>query len=143
MAEKRGRQSAAALAVVREDTNLSRLPEPPSHLSPMQSQLWRIVVGTKPADWFTEDTHPILEAYCQHAASAQCLSEKISALEYSGEAFSEIEEYERLLKMRDRETKAAEARARSMRLTHQARWQPATAAAKSKDGGAQKRPWEQ
>ena len=144
MTAKRGpRQKGASLEVVREDSNLSRLPEPPRHLSPQQQNLWREVVNTKPADWFTADTFPILEAYVQHCTSAQALSDRISRMEYEGTAFVEMDEYEKLLKMRDRETKAAEARARAMRLTHQARWQPATAARKSEDSSGSKRPWEQ
>lgn len=142
MTQKRGPKQAGKLQVVREGGNLSRLPDPPDHLSPQQGDLWRAVVHTKPADWFTEDTWPLLEAYVQHATSAQQLSERISALEYSGEAFTELDEYDRLLRMRDRETKAADGKARSMRLTHQARWQPATAARKSEDATSKKRPWE-
>ena len=140
---KRGPQSGH-LQPVRDDDSaaLSRLPDPPQHLSPVAANIWRSCVGTKPRDWFGDDALPLLEAYCQHCASAQFLSERISAFEWSGEAVNELDDYNKLLAARDRETRAAEAKARSLRLTNQAKWQPATAARKASQTGQSKRPWE-
>jgi hypothetical protein len=56
-----GRKSAAGLSVVR--VTASDRPEPPEYMAEWQRALWRSVTATKPADWFTDDTLPLLEAY--------------------------------------------------------------------------------
>ena len=140
----RGKQSSADLSVVREDSGgtLSRIPDPPAHLGETAAAIWRSCVGTKPSDWFGDDALPILEAYCQHCASAQFLSDQVARFEASGSAVDHLEDYNKLLAARDRETRAAEAKARSLRLTNQAKWQPATAARKANQTSESKRPWE-
>jgi hypothetical protein len=140
---KRG-PGANKLQVVREDesASLSRLPGPPDRLSPRAAEIWRSCVGTKPSDWFSDDALPLLESYCRHCASAEYLSDRIAAYEESGEAINELDDFNKLLAAREREYRAAEAKARSLRLTNQSKWQPATAARKASGAGQSKRPWE-
>lgn len=39
-------------------------PPPPKGLTKPQQRLWKSVTATKPPDWFTDDTLPLLLAYC-------------------------------------------------------------------------------
>ena len=58
-----GRTSSAELSVVR--VSASDRPRPPERLTEDQARLWESITATKPADWFTDDTLPLLEAYCE------------------------------------------------------------------------------
>lgn len=58
-----GRKSAAELSVVR--ITAADRPEPPNYLTDWQQALWRSVTATKPAEWFSDDTLPLLEAYVE------------------------------------------------------------------------------
>lgn len=143
MAKQPGRKSAAAAATKPAASN-ARRPSAPRYLTKQQRALWKRIVDSKSADWFTEETLPILEAYVVHAVSAQVLSQRVAELEESGKCWNgSASEYHKLLDLRLQESKAAEARARSLRLTNQSRWQPATAARKSAESGNQPRPWEE
>lgn len=140
---KRG-PNAGKLSVVGEEESarLSRLPDPPQRLSPRAAEIWRACVGTKPSDWFSDDALPLLESYCRHCASAEFLSNRIEAYEASDDAMHELDDYNKMLAAREREYRAAEAKARSLRLTNQAKWQPATAARKASGATQGKRPWD-
>jgi phage terminase small subunit len=52
-------------------------PEPPDYLTPDESAEWNAIVPHMPADFFTEETWPLLVAYCQHIVTAKELSEQI------------------------------------------------------------------
>jgi len=52
----------SAMSVVRV-TAMDR-PRPPKGMTKAQRDLWNSITATKPADWFTDDTLPLLAAYC-------------------------------------------------------------------------------
>lgn len=151
---QRGRKSAAGLAVV--TTMPGQRVAVPKTLAPAEAEVWRAVVATKPADWFTADSHPLLVAYCRHAAMADHLSDHIgeamkthtaSVLVGNVSAASlALASLDDLLKMRDRETKALNTFARAMRLTQQSRLKAETAATAhgraNGTTGTTKKPWE-
>jgi hypothetical protein len=137
----RGRKSAASLAVVAAMPGLR--PEPPAELTPEQADVWRAVAATKPADWFGADTHPLLAGYCRHVAAARVLAGAIDAFAAPDLSTGEgLRRYGRLLAMRERETRAITALARSMRLTQQARYDARTANTAANRAGGAPRPWE-
>lgn len=137
--KQRGRKSANA-AVVTELPG-SR-PRAPSDLTEFQQRTWETIVATKSSDWFTADSHDLLRAYCKHVSTAAVLDQQIDEFRPDWIVDEDgLKRYERLLVMRERQTKVINALARSMRLTQQARWQPSTAAVKSNNGGGLK-PWE-
>lgn len=137
---KRGRRSAASLSVVQ--TLPGQRPEPPRELTREQKAIWRAVVQTKPADWFTDDSHPLLVAYCRHITTARDLGATIDGFDLALLAEDEhLKRYDRLLAMRERETRAITALARSMRLTQQARYDTKSANTAAKSAPAS-RPWE-
>lgn len=138
---QRGRKSAASLAVV--TTLPGQRAEPPRELTKAQAEVWRAVVSTKPADWFTEDTHPLLMAYCRHVVTATVLARQIDGFNPDWLADEDgLKRYEKLLAMRERETRAMTALARSMRLTQQSRYKAETAATKASSVGSGRKPWE-
>lgn len=112
----RGRQSAAALTVVKP--LVVRRPEAPSDLTDEQAHEWRSIVNRLPADWFPRETHPLLAQYCRHAVASRRIAQLISAHEQS-EAFN-VEEYDRLLKMQEREGRAMSSLATRMRISQHA-----------------------
>ena len=136
----RGRKSAASLAIV---TNIpGQRPEPPSELTENEADVWRSVVATKTADWFQEDSQPLLINYCRHKVRQKFLSDQIN--EYTSEWLQDEEglrRYERLMSMSIKESGMISAIATKLRLTPQSRWQPSSASVKNNQA-AIKRPWD-
>jgi hypothetical protein len=139
---QRGRKSSAKLAT------LMPLPgqrhEPPSDLTPEQAKVWRQVVATKPGDWFTADSHPLLAAYCRQVATVNLLSVQIDAFE--GDAINVIDPkqlaaYDKLLLARTREVKSLVVLATAMRITQYSRLKPETAATQAINAGDASKPW--
>lgn len=112
----RGRASAAD-----EQTQVVEVrerPVAPEDLNPVAVNEWNRVINSVSADWFEDHHLTTLAAYCGHVSD---LSEINALLEmWKGAEGRDVQEYDRLLKMRERETRAINAHLRSMRLTHQA-----------------------
>jgi hypothetical protein len=108
---------------------LRRLPPPPpQELSDPQACVWRDVVGSLPADWLTRASFPLLIAYCRHVCRARLIELQIIRFEPE---WTKIEgglaRLDKLLALSERETRAALACARALRLTPQARMRPLSA----------------
>jgi len=129
----RGRNSAAELSVV--STISQRRPKPPADLTPEQAEEWRAVVSRLDPGWFPRETHGILAQYCVHVAERKDIDLMIS--EMKGNPDFDLKEYDQLLKMREREGRAASSLATRMRLTQQATYDP-----KKKKAGQAKKAWE-
>ncbi len=132
---KRGRKSAAELSVVRIDCAAQR-PAPPADLTPGQAAIWRAVVETTPAGWFSEGD-VLLRSYCRHVQTADFLAKLVN--EHLHE-LSEIQSLKRLLSMRERETRMLTHLATKMRLTPQARITPRSAGRQMEN--IVRRPWQ-
>lgn len=134
----RGRKPAAELATVTALPILKR-PHPPRGLDKEQKAEWRRVVKSLPVDWFPLETHGMLTQYCKHFTAAKKIAVMISdllglldppegiPLEIEEDAEEELQpkvfslkEYDLLLKMQERESRAMTAIARSLRFTLQA-----------------------
>lgn len=109
-----GRKSAAELEVVQIGTARPR-PEPPLDLTEEQAEVWRSIVDRLPPDWFATENQPLLAQYCRHTVSARRLGEVLAIVERSSER--NIYEYDRLLAMQERESRAMSSLATRMRLT--------------------------
>ena len=94
-------------------------PDAPYDLNDEQSEEWRAVVDRLPAEWFPRETWPILAQYCRHVVSARHIAKLIHDLERRDGGF-EVDEYDKLLKMQEREGRALSSLATRMRLTQQA-----------------------
>ena len=117
--KSRGRESTASLAVVQLVRPVERMerPKPPSELTDEQADEWRAVVERLPAEWFPRETHGLLTQYCRHVVAARRLSQLIEQAETCDPV--DVEGYDRLLKMQEREGRAMSSLATRMRLSQQ------------------------
>ncbi len=117
---QRGRKSAASLSVVQEaPIGVQRL-KPSKSLSQAESNIWIEAVNDQPADAFTDTHIPMLEIYCRHIARGEVLAEQINNFNPNGLKDNEgLLRYDRLLKMAEREGRAASSTATRLRLTRQ------------------------
>ncbi|MEM9085315.1 MAG: hypothetical protein AAGB23_05280 [Pseudomonadota bacterium] len=132
----RGRQSAASLSVISANgIEAVERPRPLAELTGEQSQVWLDVVNRLPAEWFPKETHGLLAQYCRHIVSARRVAQLLEQAE--GDDGLEIEDYDRLLKMQEREGRAISSLATRMRLSQQATYD-----AKKSKPKAGKKPWQ-
>ena len=119
---KRGKESGASLGVIKTSITAINRPVPSKHLTTEQANTWRSVVDRLPADWFPRETHGILEQYCRHVDAGRRIAAIIEQLlSDSTDMEYLITEYDRLLRMQERESRALSSLATRMRLTQQAR----------------------
>jgi hypothetical protein len=135
------RQSAALVSVA---GNLGQRPDPPDDLTADQAKVWRATVASEASDFFRTDAlRELLKDYCRHKVSGADLSSQIELydpkLAMSPDVVGALD---KLLKMRDRETKAAADKATKLRLTNQSRYTPQAASTAAKNASVQKKPWE-
>lgn len=121
---------------------IPRLPPPPQ-LSEFEAHVWTSIVNTKPADWFQADSLPLLLSYCKHIAQAETIDKQIAAFDPEWLKTDEgLKRYKLLTDMRERESRAQTALARSMRLTQQARILPDKGGRVVANSKKTSRPWE-
>jgi len=134
--EGRGRKSSASLTVVSSNPiQAIQRPEAPSDLTNEQAEEWAAVVNRLPADWFPRETHPVLVSYVRHIVAARHVAQLIAKVENAETV--DIGEYDQLLRIQERETRAITACARSMRLTQQTTYLPT-----KKKPGPVDNPWD-
>lgn len=140
----RGRKSLASLSVVGEVASLSVL-MPPNGLSPEQKAIWMETVNSKPSEWFGREHIPMLEAYTAHVVEKRKLDIMLKAFDLEWETDEQVDaglkRLEKLQKMHRVQTQAIDTLMRSMRLTHQSRYNPLKA--NTLDNAAHgKKPWQ-
>jgi hypothetical protein len=89
-----------------------------------------------PADWFPRETHGMLAQYCRHVVAARRVAQLVAQAETSDPL--DLEVYDRLLKMQEREGRALSSLATRMRISQQA----TVRAEQAHKPGAIKKPWE-
>lgn len=133
------KKSAASLAVV---APVFGRPEPPPELQPSEAEVWRSVVATKPADWFTRDTHPLLTGYCRAAVAADLIAAQVKVFDPAWLATDDgLGRYNQLMKMAQRQASLLATLATKMRLAQQSKYGARGAETQSRAGAAVK-PWE-
>lgn len=119
--KQRGRQSGTAAVTVLPDraAAIQRVarPSPPHDLTDEETEIWVAVVNSQEADYFSPATHPLLADYCRLTIDARKISELIEKHMASSKAT--VEEYNQLLKMRQRTSSELSRLARTMRLAQQ------------------------
>jgi phage terminase small subunit len=139
---QRGRKGTASLSVV--SGAFGERPEPPEYLSKKQAAVWKRVVGSEHPDFFkTEAVKALLVHYCRHLVTADELEDvvqKAMGPRPEGEKAVSLDDLDRLLKMRERETRACTTLATKMRLTNQSRYQSSVAATRARENAPAK-PW--
>lgn len=130
------RKSAASLSVVAAGPR--PILAPPPELSTEEAALWREVVESKPAEWFGNDSAPLLREYVRAACICDQLDAKIKNLMASDANAAEMKV---LFGLRDGEAKRAAIMATKLRLTQQSRYTPQAASTASKRAQG-RRPWQ-
>lgn len=133
----RGRKSAASLAVASRPVEVVQRPDAPYDLTDEQSEEWWAVVNRMPADWFPRETHGMLAQYCRHVVAARRVAQLIADREAQAGAL-DVEEYDRLLKMQEREGRAISSLATRMRISQQA----TVRAEQARKPSQVRKPWE-
>jgi len=113
---KRGRYSAAALAIV-TPLGVQERVKPPHDLLDEEVEVWQAIVNAEPADHFSASTIPLLAQYCRHIISAKRIAELIERA--AGDKDFSLADYDRLLHMQDRESRAIAILATKMRISQQ------------------------
>lgn len=122
MTIKRGRKSSADLTTTVENAvGLVKREErlmAPAVLTEPERVVWLQLVNDQPAGVFAPIHIPIMTMYCRHVAKGNFLADVIEQLQAKGvTCMGDIENLDMLLKMIDRETKAATSMARALRIT--------------------------
>lgn len=113
-----GRKSSIALVTPRP-LNVIERPRPPRDLSDEELEVWRGIVDQELPDWFTNATLPLLSQYCRHVIHAKRVAELIEHTISTSDTMPWMEEYDSLLKIQERETRAMVLLATTMRLSQQ------------------------
>lgn len=128
------RESAASLTVL-PVSSLARV-EAPACLEEGERDLFVAVVNSKPADWFGEDSVPLLVEYVRACGMCDLLDYQVKAAIAEGDA----KVIKSAMVLRDMESKRALTIATKLRLTQQSRYTPQAAATAVKGAGTA-RPW--
>lgn len=122
MKTQRGRKSLTAATTLPKTPVLvsnQRLPAP-AHLTDAEMAIWNQVVSDQPASAFTETHIPMLEIYCRHVVQGRILSDEVLNFDRAWLADDDgLKRYDKLLGMVERESRAANAAARALRITRQ------------------------
>lgn len=142
MTKKRGPKSSAELRIETLATGIVVRPEAPYSLTQPQVVIWDRITNAMPADWFTPETYDLLAVYCRHVSEADRIASLIQTLDPQSEEFT-LKDYDTLLKMQEREGRAASSLATRMRITQQAKYNEKTAhTAANGRSGSGKKPWQ-
>ena len=133
---KRGRPSAASLEITASPIEAVPRQRAPHELNDEETEIWFAVVNSQPADWFDAATVPLLTQYCRHVIQARRVAELIEKATSDPEL--SIKDYDRLLKMEQRESAAISSLATKMRVSQQA----TTNHRGNKKPQATRKPWE-
>src|SRR5215213_11659691 len=93
-------------------------PLPPDYLTSEQREVWRKVLDDLPADWFRDSNLDLLASYCRHVIASRRVAQLIE-IEEKSDAFSPSN-YDLLLRMQNRESRALATMGTKLRLTQQA-----------------------
>lgn len=138
----RGRKSAASLAVAAPVSELQRLAEPPSYLTPEQDDIWRLVVASRGGDLIAPESFPVLVEYCRAVTSANQVAAQLDAFDQSWASDEEgLKRWDKLLAMQDRLAGKVASLAGKLRLTPSSRVQ-AISAGRHADKGEKRKPWQ-
>jgi hypothetical protein len=95
---------------------VERIPAP-DDLTAEQANIWRAVVNSEPADWFSPSTAPLLVQYCRHIVHASRLARWIERELENPD--STVESMEKLTAMEEKQSRIITVLATKMRLSQQ------------------------
>ena len=110
----------SATAVALRPVVLLERPGAPKYLSPQMAHEWAEIVSSMPADHFPRETWALLEGYCRHVICARKVASLLEQIE-TAEGEFDRREWERLLRLQDRENRSISDLAMKMRLSQSSR----------------------
>lgn len=142
--KQRGRVGAAS----REITPVAMIEivprqKPPHDLTDEETEIWADVVNAEAADWFSPSTRPLLAQYARHVVHARRIAELLEKATGDVDPDTkkptlQISDYDRLLKMQQRESLVIATLATKMRISQQS----TTNHRGNKKPTASRKPWE-
>jgi hypothetical protein len=147
--KKRGRKSAAERQLKADVPALAgsvetmARPDAPYDLTDEEAHVWTAIVDAMPADWFEVATFPMLAQYCRHVVRSNRVAALITEMETPSDRRRKkadiiVEDYDRLLKMQERESRAIASLATKMRISQQS----TTNHRGNREKKTVRRPWE-
>jgi hypothetical protein len=135
--KKRGRASVASLTLAAPtQIEIVDRPKAPHDLTDEEVEVWVSVTSAMAADWFDAGSLPLLSQYCRHVIRSRHVAELIE--QATGSPDLSIVDYDRLLKMQQRESAVLASLATKMRIC-----QTSTINQRgNKKPGSGKKPWE-
>lgn len=101
----RGPQSKTALSVIGvAGIEVVERPKPPIELNDEQRSEWVAIVNAHAADRFTRGQIAMLAAHCRHVVAQRRIGQMVDQL-VDGDRPFDMDEYDRLLKMQERESR--------------------------------------
>lgn len=134
----RGPQSKAAVSVIGV-TGIETVerPRPPAELTDEQQSEWQAVVNAHAADRFPRGQLAMLAAHCRHVVAQRRVGQMIDQL-VSGDREFDLDEYDRLLRMQERESRCLASLAVRLGFAYSTAYEKRPA----KGGAAGRKPWE-
>lgn len=126
---KRGRKSAAELTVVAENGQTTdagavlaawKRPEPPRELGKAEARVWSEVVAARPPEWFTDESVPLLKAYCRATVSDDKVAAELAKYRRPPDEGPRLQRYVQLQRLQDVLQRRLMSLATKMRLSQQA-----------------------
>lgn len=119
---KRGKTSLAELVTPKAQVlEAFHVPDAPYHLTDEQAEICRQVANDPglPPDWYTQKNFDLLAIHCVHVINGRRVSKMIENL-MAAIGDLDLKQYDDLLRMQERESRAIMATMTQMRTTHQA-----------------------
>jgi hypothetical protein len=113
----RGRPSLESLMVPHNPTEIVQRPDAPYDLTGEESEEWRAIVQTMPADHFMRGNYPLLAQLCRHIVSARRVAQLVD--QTAKQTDLDRKEFGALLQLQATETTVITRLLRAMRLTQQ------------------------
>jgi hypothetical protein len=130
--KQRGRKSSASLMArqaVDEGPPAVR-PDPPERLDETEAAEWRAIVNRMPPDWFSRETHSVLETLCCQTVSLRMIQEKIRRIRAGHQPDPDDFTLKELLKLQIEGSNSVVTLSVKLRLTLQSRYMPVKATEK-------------
>lgn len=112
------------------------------HLNGAELTVWAGVINDQPASAFTATHSPLLEMYCRHVVNSRLIADEL--LNFNREWLADdggLKRYDTLLRIAERESRAASSLATKLRITRQA-IDKRTAARLLNNNSTGRKPWE-
>ena len=140
----RGRKSSASLAIQKKpDIGIAKRLMPTATMSDAEMSVWAEVVNDQPAGAFTATHAPLLEMYCRHVVNNRIIADEILGFDRAWLADDDgLKRYDTLLKLSERESRAASSLATRLRITRQAVDHNTVARSLVNNKSQARKPWE-